>query len=196
MRGTSLKDAIPRPTFSATWQGKLRPSFSGTYQIGLGHQECDSCPGQVNARLYVDGKLMVEESRKAATGAGVKTASLPLDGGKEYAVRIDYGQVEGGSGVELVWAPPPQPLLEEAVQAAKQADAVVLCLGLNSRLEGEELKMAIPGFAGGDRISLIFLRARRNCSKLSRNGETGGGCSVEWECVIGESRSREGECHS
>ncbi|MFL5608286.1 MAG: glycoside hydrolase family 3 C-terminal domain-containing protein [Gemmatimonadaceae bacterium] len=42
----------------------------------------------------------------------------------------------------------------EAVQAAQQADAVVLVLGLTARLEGEEMPIEVPGFRGGDRTSI------------------------------------------
>ncbi|HEY6224154.1 MAG TPA: glycoside hydrolase family 3 C-terminal domain-containing protein [Gemmatimonadales bacterium] len=52
---------------------------------------------------------------------------------------------------------PPTPadsLQAEAVRAAQQADAVVLCLGLTAQLEGEEMDVAIAGFQGGDRTSL------------------------------------------
>lgn len=154
MRGPSLAAALPRPTFSAVWHGKLRPSVAGTYQIGLGHQECDSCPGQVVAALSIDGKKVLEESRKSATGAGVKISTMTFEQGKTYDIQVEYRQIEGGSGIELVWAPPAPALLEEATRAAKEADTVLLFLGLNSRLEGEELKMSIPGFAGGDRTSL------------------------------------------
>jgi beta-glucosidase len=42
----------------------------------------------------------------------------------------------------------------EAVQAAQQADAVVLVLGLTARLEGEEMPIEVPGFKGGDRTSI------------------------------------------
>ena len=45
-------------------------------------------------------------------------------------------------------------LLAEAVKAARGADAVVLVLGLSPRIEGEEMPVHIPGFAGGDRSSL------------------------------------------
>jgi beta-glucosidase len=40
------------------------------------------------------------------------------------------------------------------VAAAQAADAVVMVLGLSSRLEGEEMPVRIEGFAGGDRTSL------------------------------------------
>jgi beta-glucosidase len=42
----------------------------------------------------------------------------------------------------------------EAVQAAQQADVVVLVLGLTARLEGEEMPIEVPGFKGGDRTSI------------------------------------------
>ena len=55
-------------------------------------------------------------------------------------------------------APPadsPDPLVE-AVSAARQADLVVAVVGINSQLEGEEMKVNVPGFRGGDRTSLAL----------------------------------------
>jgi beta-glucosidase len=49
----------------------------------------------------------------------------------------------------------PDPRLrEDALDAARQADAVVMMLGLSPRLEGEEMRVEVPGFHGGDRTSL------------------------------------------
>ncbi|HEY4321382.1 MAG TPA: glycoside hydrolase family 3 C-terminal domain-containing protein [Gemmatimonadales bacterium] len=45
-------------------------------------------------------------------------------------------------------------LTSDALAAARDADVIVLCLGLSPRLEGEELNLTIPGFRGGDRTSL------------------------------------------
>ena len=42
----------------------------------------------------------------------------------------------------------------------KQADAVVLVLGLSPRLEGEEMRVPVPGFKGGDRIDLNIPQAQ------------------------------------
>ena len=53
-------------------------------------------------------------------------------------------ETPGGRGDEVA----------EAVAAARAADAVVMVLGLSSRLEGEEMPVRIEGFAGGDRSSL------------------------------------------
>ena len=48
----------------------------------------------------------------------------------------------------------------EAISVAKQADTVVLVLGLSPRLEGEEMNVREPGFLGGDRTD-IKLPARQ-----------------------------------
>ncbi len=42
----------------------------------------------------------------------------------------------------------------EAAAAARQADVVVAVVGITSKLEGEEMKVSVPGFRGGDRYSL------------------------------------------
>jgi beta-glucosidase len=44
--------------------------------------------------------------------------------------------------------------LVTAVSAARKADVVVAVVGITSKLEGEEMKVDVPGFHGGDRTSL------------------------------------------
>jgi beta-glucosidase len=53
-----------------------------------------------------------------------------------------------------VWAPPPDAALKEAVELAKQSDIALVFVGLNARLEGEESKLVVPGFDGGDRTDI------------------------------------------
>jgi beta-glucosidase len=49
---------------------------------------------------------------------------------------------------------PPATLADSALAVARRADAVILVLGLSNRLEGEEMRVQVDGFAGGDRTSL------------------------------------------
>jgi beta-glucosidase len=51
--------------------------------------------------------------------------------------------------------------LQEAIDIAKQSDAVILCLGLNPTLEGEEMPVLVEGFAGGDRIDIGLPRTQK-----------------------------------
>jgi beta-glucosidase len=76
---------------------------------------------------------------------------------------MDYYESKIGAVAKLVWQPPVVNTgspYAEAVNVAKQADTVVLVLGLSSRLEGEEMNVREPGFLGGDRID-IDLPARQ-----------------------------------
>jgi beta-glucosidase len=55
---------------------------------------------------------------------------------------------------ELLWLPPAGALLAEAEAAVKNSDVTIAFVGLNPNLEGEEMPVSIPGFAGGDRTDL------------------------------------------
>jgi beta-glucosidase len=48
----------------------------------------------------------------------------------------------------------PTKVREEALRAAQKADVVIFVGGLTADLEGEEMKVNYPGFAGGDRTDL------------------------------------------
>ena len=67
------------------------------------------------------------------------------------------------SNTEVVYAagstlagesPQADKMLEEAVKATRETDATVLVLGISAKLEGEEMKVDVPGFHGGDRTDL------------------------------------------
>jgi len=51
-------------------------------------------------------------------------------------------------------SPQAEKMIEEAVKATRETDASVLVLGISARLEGEEMKVEVPGFRGGDRTDL------------------------------------------
>jgi beta-glucosidase len=69
-------------------------------------------------------------------------------------MRLEYVDRRADALVQLVWAAPNPGAREDALAAARQADVVVMMLGLSPRLEGEEMPVRVPGFAGGDRVEL------------------------------------------
>jgi len=154
MRNAAVMHALPRATFSVRWTTTLRVEHSGDYELGLARQECDSCVGSNTWRFYLDGKQVVNETKRAANGHLTTMVKAHLEVGRQYAVKAEYLQTESGGGVELVWAPPAEAALEDAVNAVKQSDLAIVCMGLNSRLEGEESPIQIPGFAHGDRTDI------------------------------------------
>jgi beta-glucosidase len=154
MRNAAVMRAVPQPTFSVRWDTNLRPMLSGDYELGLARQECDSCIGSDTFKLTVDGKEAINKTERAAGGYQTFRMKVHLEAGQKYALRVEYSQQQGGSGVELVWTPPAEALLQEAVEAVKSSDVAIVCMGLNSRLEGEESPIEIPGFAHGDRTNI------------------------------------------
>src|SRR5208283_3753643 len=57
-------------------------------------------------------------------------------------------------GARLVWLRLLSDPFSEAVATAKQADVAIAVVGITSDLEGEEMKVDVPGFKGGDRTSI------------------------------------------
>lgn len=158
MHDSTVIKAIPTPSFSVRWRANLDIRTSGDYILGIGRQECDTCPGTNSTRLYVNGQLLINESRKSYAGNETFRKPVHLEAGRRYEIKVEYVQREGGSGVELLWAPPAAILMNDAQDAAKNSDLVILCVGLNSRLEGEESPIDIPGFSHGDRTNIDLPR--------------------------------------
>ncbi len=87
-----------------------------------------------------------------------KNPSIPVDFAdtKPHEIVVEYSHSgdRAGGGLTLKWQAPAQVLLNEAVARAKEADVVVAFVGLSPQLEGEEMRIKIDGFNGGDRTSL------------------------------------------
>jgi beta-glucosidase len=127
--------------FSARWTGFIIPAESGTYRVGL--------VGSMN-RMWLEGKLIVDDA--VLHDANAQTVTMELTKGHRYAVKIEY--LLGGFGTKLVWLPVSKDPHGEATAAARDADVVIAVVGITSKLEGEEMKVDVPGFRGGDRTSL------------------------------------------
>ena len=136
--GTNSKTDI----FAVRWTGFITPGASGIYRLGL--------DGSID-RLWLDGKMIVDDQKNHDPRPMV--ADVTLEKGHRYALKIEYFQGRA-RGVKLVWRQLSPDPIGDAVAAAKQADVVIAVVGITSDLEGEEMDVAVPGFAGGDRTSL------------------------------------------
>ncbi|HEX4750071.1 MAG TPA: glycoside hydrolase family 3 C-terminal domain-containing protein [Bryobacteraceae bacterium] len=154
MQDPTVMKAVPRQNFSLRWSGEITVSHSGDYRFGVLRAECHSCGRSDSARVYIDNQLIVTDSRRPDESMSAREATVHLEAGKPKSIRVDYSGKGGGGGLELLWQPPADVALVEAVDLIKQSDLAIMCIGLNSRLEGEEMKTEIPGFSGGDRTNL------------------------------------------
>jgi len=141
--------------FSVRWTGKLKAPKTGTYVISFKAKNA--------FRLYFEGKLKAKsESEHDPIERRIR---LNLKEGQEYPIKIEYVNRGPDPQAHLSWSVPDRHLEAEAIDVAKQADAVVLCMGLNSSLEGEEMPIEIEGFNGGDKTNLQLPDTQLNLMK-------------------------------
>jgi beta-glucosidase len=144
---TGISAELPK-NYSVRWTGNLVPPESGDYLIGF--------TGQDGYRVWLDGKLLTEDWN-VHHPASTETKKVTLVKGQAYALKIEYFEDIRSSEARLIWSLPDEEG-RRAVDAARNADLVVMVMGLSPRIEGEEMKVDADGFAGGDR-TLIDLPA-------------------------------------
>ena len=178
------ENAMPAPevettNYSVRWSGTLTPPAPGHYVFSL--EPGDSFPysPKESYRLLIDGKVIGEGSLRAAmdlsTMGNFKAApgasptapavmafpnvpSISMDFANtnphEFVLEYSHSGDRAGGGVTLKWEAPAEAQLDEAVARAREADVIIAFVGLSPQLEGEEMRIKIDGFDGGDRTSL------------------------------------------
>jgi beta-glucosidase len=154
MRDPAIVKTVPRQNFSLHWTGSIEVNQTGDYQFGVLRAECHSCGRTDSARVYIDDRLVVNDTRRANESMSPQESTVHLEAGTAKNIRVEYAGTGGGGGLELLWKPPAQAAFDDAIDAVKESDLAIVCIGLNSRLEGEESKIEIPGFSGGDRTNI------------------------------------------
>ena len=127
---------------SARWSGFVRASESGEHLFRL--------KGNRGYRIWLDGQLVVDLWDIAWP---TSTRGVTLKAGQTYALRVEALQTGWEGDQRLQWSRPGAND-EAALAAAREADLVVFASGLTWELEGEEMTVLAPGFAGGDRTSI------------------------------------------
>ena len=154
-------DGAPRglnpDNFSVRWTGVLHPPMTGTYAIGLS--------GTMKFQLYLDDSLVVKSNYRnrndETPDPRVMQATVRLEAGRSYRLRVEANETYGDAQLQLLMSTPRASLEADAMAVARQADAIVMVLGLTARLEGEEMPVAIEGFRGGDRTRIDLPAAQQ-----------------------------------
>ncbi len=135
---------LPDDDFGVKWTTFLVPPVTGTYALGSW--------GSSGYELYLDGKRIISERNEHH--AFHREYYVDLQAGRKYKIEVLYRNYGGDADFKLLWTRPDRRLKETALAAAAEADLIVLVLGLSQRLEGEEMRIQIKGFSGGDRTDL------------------------------------------
>ena len=118
---------LPEDHFSIRWKGKIIPPET-IHHIGTSTDD--------GARLYLDGKLLINDWRDHAEQQN--SAEVDLKAGKEYEIEFEQYDDALGASARLVWDLA-QKDFSEAKKIAAKNDVVILVLGLSPIISSEEL---------------------------------------------------------
>jgi beta-glucosidase len=158
---------LPAKDFGVRWSGTIAAPSAGDFVFSITLAHCYPCNDRERYKVYLDGKEVAKFESSEKTGS--RSSSTPVfhlnfADTQPHAFRVEYdhhAELFGG-GLTLNWMPPAEPLREEALAAAKQADVVLAFVGLSPELEGEEMPVHVEGFSGGDRTDIQLPEAQRH----------------------------------
>ena len=134
---------LNKDLFSIRWTGRFTPPVTHDYELTLYSDD--------GSRLWIDGQLVIDHW--GAHSLAPKTATYRLEGGRSYAVRIEFCELGGDATMICGWRAPddrtPPTTIEAAVAAARGADVAIVAVGLASFLEGEGCDVADFRLPGG-----------------------------------------------
>ncbi|MGB8645552.1 MAG: glycoside hydrolase family 3 C-terminal domain-containing protein [Anaerolineae bacterium] len=137
----------PTDPFSVIWVGLVIPPVTGLYSLGAN--------GSSDFRLWLDDRVIIPfelNDHEPCT----RTVEVELQAGRLYEIQLEYLNAGRDPQVRLLWSMPDQDYMAQALQVAQQAQAVIMVLGLSPEVEGEEMRVQVPGFVGGDRMDIAL----------------------------------------
>ena len=145
MEEPAVVAAVKGDKYSIRWTGTLTPPTTGDYVMSARTGQWNR-DGKI--KLFLDDKEVTPSGPAGARPAGLGPGQgqgprrggpppMQLEGGRKYAVKIEYTQNGRGGGAEFNWAPPAAILVAEAEKIARDSDVALLFVGLNGAIEGE-----------------------------------------------------------
>lgn len=165
--------------FSVNWDGYLKVQETGNYLLDI--------YGSSQFELTVDDKKLFFFTNEHEPGH--KNSVIKLEKNKPYKIKIKYVNYGTNPIIKLNWQKPSADLEEQAINIASKADAIVLCMGLSPKVEGEEMRVKLEGFDGGDRTKLQLPQVQQNLiKKIKALGKpvilllvNGSAVAINWE---------------
>jgi beta-glucosidase len=140
-----------------------------------------------NYRIYINDKIMVDNWNKR--NIAPEELSLNVKQGENYSIVIEYHHGEGPSTIKFKSGQKVKANFNALAQKLRSADVIVFAGGISPQLEGEEMPVAVPGFKGGDRTSIMLPAIQTELLKaLKITGKpvvfvmmTGSALAIPWE---------------
>ncbi|WP_297973442.1 xylan 1,4-beta-xylosidase [uncultured Bacteroides sp.] len=148
---TAFAAGVNLTDFSASYESVFRPEKSE--EIAFHFQT------QGFTRLSINNE---EVAKGMNFKNNIRTYALSAEAGKEYHIRIDFAFHNRDAALDFDMGREIPVDLSQTVQRVKDADVIVFAGGISPAVEGEEMRVTIPGFKGGDRevIELPSIQSR------------------------------------
>ncbi|GAA0671319.1 beta-glucosidase [Sphingomonas insulae] len=159
---------LPVTGYRARWTGTFVPPGPGRYRLILDQSPCwKDCTVHDRATLTLGGRLLHDgDLPRGRVEVAVDSDGTP----QPIDLTLDHRSED--ESFRLLWIPPAEPLLAQAVAAVRDADVAVVVAGLSPDLEGEALSVQVPGFVGGDRTDIALpLPQQRLLAALKATGK-------------------------
>lgn len=117
---------FPTDSCSMRWTGVVRPQKTGSYLFSLN--------GDNGYRFYINDKMIINSWGLHNTLR--ETIAMSLNEGEEYNIKIEYTKNVWDGVLGFNWGEN-STITESALKLAKESDVVILCMGFNSKTEGE-----------------------------------------------------------
>ncbi|HMS67829.1 MAG: glycoside hydrolase family 3 C-terminal domain-containing protein [Saprospiraceae bacterium] len=153
--GESPSVQINSQRFSARYTTFFTSQTDETFHFEIGADD--------GYRVFVDGKEI--ENAWTRNRWGPRQFDLPMKKGEKKKIVVEYYQNEGNAWVRFRAGQKVKTDFEALAKRMANVDAILYVGGISPQLEGEEMKVNLPGFDGGDRTSILLPAVQTNLMK-------------------------------
>jgi len=147
--------------FSARYKTVFRPTKSGDVSFQF----------QISGRatLLINGEMV---SKNIFANNPTNVYQLKAEAGKSYDIEITFSQGNSDAVLNFDFGTLVPIDMTASIAKVRDADVVVFAGGISPSLEGEEMRVTIPGFKGGDRTDIeLPVIQRRMLQALKQAGK-------------------------
>lgn len=130
---------IPFDWYSVRWTGSITVPQEGVHRVGIEAND--------GYRMYLDGKLVIDDWIKRSYG--MRTVEISLPPGSRHDIKIEYFESAGNARLRLLWdagvKDDSSAKIATAAAIAKESDAAVVVAGLEEGEFRDRAKLSLPG---------------------------------------------------
>ncbi len=129
-KGSPKAGVINTDNWSARWSGLLKSPGDGVYEVGFISNN--------GFKLFLDGEKVLDNWLDGLP-AQLKSTRFKFKTDHVYKIRVEFYEETGTAHCYFGFEPyvPDTEKMNEAIALARKSDVVLLCLGLNKKMEGE-----------------------------------------------------------